>query len=349
MIARALNPAIDTFLAANGWAGAHVTLLAADSSFRRYFRVSHHGNTAVLMDAPPDKENCKPFLAVDHHLAGLGLRVPKVYAADLDLGLALLEDFGDNCLNPYLVREPSQEYKLYTHAVHILAALQSHVPPVDMVYRAAGGSGTVLLPHYDSEILLREVRVFIEWFLPATDIRLSGSQTLAFETAWAESLAPVLAETKTMPVMILRDYHADNLMVLDEPSSRLGLIDFQDALCGHPAYDVASLLLDIRRTVSPELEAAMLDLFVAIAPERLAIQSAQGFLQSYHILAAQRNTKIIGIFTRLCKRDGKPRYLGYLPRLWLMLERSLGHPALAPVAAWFDQHIPQTYRKNLSL
>ncbi|MFM2371594.1 MAG: hypothetical protein RIS85_1316, partial [Pseudomonadota bacterium] len=136
---------------------------------------------------------------------------------------------------------------------------------------------------------------------------------------------------------VLRDYHAENIMLLGG-LDRQGLLDFQDALVGHPAYDLVSLLQDARREVSPELEARMLDYYISKSSD------GEEFLADYARLGAQRNAKIVGIFVRLWKRDGKPRYLDYIPRVWALLERDLAHPALAPVAAWFDANIPAELR-----
>ena len=148
------------------------------------------------------------------------------------------------------------------------------------------------------------------------------------------------------PVLVLRDYHADNLMIIDRPGLRgLGLLDYQDALAGHPAYDLASLLQDIRRTVSPELEAAMIDRYLAARP---GVDGA-GFRTAYAILAAQRNIKILGVFTRLYVRDGKASYPGFHPRLWEMVTRNLADPALAPVADWFAAHVPPAARTGVKV
>ena len=142
-----------------------------------------------------------------------------------------------------------------------------------------------------------------------------------------------------IPVAVLRDYHAENLMLVG-PERRMGLLDFQDALAGHPAYDLVSLLQDARRDVDPALEDRML------ARYRAATGEGDSFMDAYHVLGAQRNAKIIGIFTRLWKRDGKPRYLEMIPRVWEALERDLVHPALAPVAGWFDANIPPELRQK---
>jgi aminoglycoside/choline kinase family phosphotransferase len=174
----------------------------------------------------------------------------------------------------------------------------------------------------------REAGLFTEWYAPAlgVDVDVEG-----YRTAWADALAPIAGH---QAVTVLRDYHAENIMLLDD-GKRLGLLDFQDALAGHPAYDLVSLLQDARRDVPPALEQAMIARYAAAAPFDDA---------AYALLGAQRNAKILGIFTRLWKRDGKPRYLGYQPRVWGYLERDLMHPALAPVTAWFDRNVPVTQR-----
>lgn len=174
----------------------------------------------------------------------------------------------------------------------------------------------------------REAELFSEWYAPALSLNVDVA---GYRAAWAEALAPVSGHHT---VTVLRDYHAENIMLLDG-GKRLGLLDFQDALAGHPAYDLVSLLQDARRDVSLAIEAAMIARYAASAP----FDSA-----AYAILGAQRNAKILGIFTRLWKRDGKARYLGYQPRVWAYLERDLMHPALAPVAAWFDQNVPTDKR-----
>jgi len=157
----------------------------------------------------------------------------------------------------------------------------------------------------------------------------------SFAALWSELLAPVLA-AQSNPVTVLRDYHTENIMLIEgrEGRDRLGLLDFQDALAGHPAYDLVSMLQDARRTVSPEIEAEMFAHYVALA------RPADGFEAAYHLLGVQRNLKILGIFTRLWKRDGKPRYRAFQPRVWAYVERGLAHPALAPARAWMDAHVP---------
>lgn len=310
------------FLARNGWAGAEIRPLAGDASFRRYFRVHDGARTAVLMDAPPEHEDSRPFLAIGDHLLRLGFAAPAPLAVDLDQGLILLEDFGDDRVTPVLEREPAREAEVYAQAIDLLADLHRHPAPV--------------VRPYDEAELLREVRLFPEWYLRAAGC----DEPPGYDAAWA-SIWPLV--TTAAPVLTLRDYHADNLMLLDRPGrQRLGLLDFQDALAGHPAYDLVSLLQDARRDVPPDLEAAMLDRYMAAA----GIDDRDGFRAAYEALGAQRNTKILGIFTRLRDRDGKAGYVERHPRLWRHLERNFAHPALGPVRDWFEEHVPAALRGN---
>jgi hypothetical protein len=303
------------FLAAHGWEGAEILPLAGDASFRRYFRVVRGSDTAVLMDAPPEHEDVGPFLSVAGHLLDRGFSPPRPLAIDRDKGLLLLEDFGDDRVGPLLQREPERERAIYEAAVDILARLAAQPAPAD-------------LPPYDEAAMEREVLLFTEWYAPALALDVDEQSFLmAWRAAWREALQ--VAERS--PVLVLRDYHADNLMVLHGRSG-LGLLDFQDALAGHPAYDLVSLLQDARRTVAPQLEEAMIARYV----EAANVVDAALFRAHYEVLGAQRNTKILGIFTRLWRRDGKPNYLPLQPRVWTYLERNLAHPALAPVRAWFD-------------
>ncbi len=314
------------FLARHGWGGARVRPLAADASFRRYFRVEDAGRTAVLMDSPPALEDPRPFVRIAAHLCAQGFSAPRLLAAEEDKGLLLLEDFGDALLGPLLLCRPSLEAELYAAAIDLLAELQARPVP-------AG------LAPYDRTELAREVLVFAEWYAPAAGIAVDEE---AFLAAWDSSWGRVLAETAAQPVLTLRDFHADNLMLIEgrQGRARLGLLDFQDALAGHPAYDLVSLLQDARRDVAPALEEAMLVRFCAAT----AVRDRAGFRASYEILGAQRNVKILGVFVRLRDRDGRNGYVERLPRVWRHLERNLAHPALAPVAAWFEAHVPQHLR-----
>lgn len=320
MIPPAAAPA---FLAAHGWEGAEILPLAGDASFRRYFRVVRGGATAVLMDAPPAHEDVGPFLQVAQCLLDRGFAPPRPLAIDRAQGLLLLEDFGDDRVGPLLAREPRHEHSIYEMAVDILADLARDPAPAE-------------IPPYDDAAMAREVALFTEWYAPALGLEVEEE---AFLAAWREVWGEVEKIVAERPVLVLRDYHADNLMVLPGRDT-LGLLDFQDALAGHPAYDLVSLLQDARRDVAPALEEAMLARYYAAA----GVADRDSFRAHYEILGAQRNTKILGIFTRLWKRDGKPHYLPLQPRVWGYLERNLAHPALAPVRAWFDTHVPASKR-----
>ena len=320
-------PSAPAFLAAHGWAGARIEPLAGDASFRRYFRVIDGDRRAVLMDAPPEHEDVRPFLAIARHLCAHGFSAPRDLAVDLEQGLLLLEDFGDDRVGPVLARDASPEDAIYRDAIDILAAL-----------------GRKALPEvapYDAAVLEREVLLLPEWYGPAAGLSLDEASWLA---AWRRVWGDMLAESRVDPVLVLRDYHADNLMLLPERDGlkRLGLLDFQDALAGHRAYDLVSLLQDARRDVSPALEAAMLDRYADAA----GITDRVGFRAAYEVLGAQRNSKILGIFTRLWRRDGKGHYRAFQPRVWGYLERNLAHPALAPVRQWFDAHVPVEARAD---
>ena len=320
MIPPAAAPA---FLAAHGWAGAAILPLAGDASFRRYFRVVDGARTAVLMDAPPAHEDSGPFLSVGKHLTELGFSAPRPLGADLEQGLILLDDFGDARVTPVLEAEPERERAIYEAAIDVLAALHAHPAPA-------------LAPYAESE-LRREVRVFTEWYLPAVGL----SEAPGYDAAWDAVWPGVLMATAASPVLTLRDYHADNLMLLDRPGlAGLGLLDFQDALVGHPAYDLVSLLQDARRDVPMALEAAMLDRYLCAR----GITDRRGFRVIYDILGAQRNVKILGVFTRLRDRDGKAGYVERHPRLWGYIDRNFEAAALAPVRAWFNANVPLSAR-----
>lgn len=314
-----LPAGIDAFLARAGWAGALIEPLPGDASFRRYFRVRWGEDKAMLMHAPPPQEDPQPFLRAARWLDANGLRAPQILAEEADEGWVLLEDFGDTRMREYVDAWPQDEDAVYRAAIDTL---------VQLAQLPAGPFTGYGMAEY-----LREVRLFIEWFCPARALYVDVA---GFQAAWEQVLAPLLPAQRP-GVTVLRDYHAENIMLLGGLDAQ-GLLDFQDALAGHPAYDLVSLLQDARREVSPELEARMFDYYVQKA-------RPQGdFLADYARLGAQRNTKIVGIFVRLWKRDGKARYLDYIPRVWAMLERDLAHPALAPVAAWFDAHIPADLR-----
>jgi aminoglycoside/choline kinase family phosphotransferase len=313
------------FLASCGWGGAHILPLAGDASFRRYFRVVDGDRTAVLMDAPPPHEDPRPFIAVAEWLLSRGLSAPEILARDLDRGLLLLGDFGNVRLRETLDADARRERELYELATDVLIQLHGH-PPMEG-----------LRPH-GLEQWLDELMLFTQWYCPAVGATVDEA---AYRTAWTEVLTPVAGDGLG-PVTVLRDYHAENIMLVEarEGIGHFGLLDFQDAVSGHPAYDLASVLEDARRDVPPSIEQAMIERYLG------ATGQSEAFRRAYWALAAQRNTRILGVFTRLWKRDDKPHYRRFQPRMWGLLERDLDQPDLAPVRAWFDAYIAPEHRRE---
>jgi aminoglycoside/choline kinase family phosphotransferase len=313
------------FLAASGWEGAEILPLAGDASFRRYFRVVRGDRSAVLMDAPPPHEDPRPFVAIAEWLVGRGLTAPEILARDLDKGLLLLSDFGSDRLRETLDTDPGRERELYELATDVLVHLHGH-PPMEG------------LPVHGLVQWVEELKLFTEWYCPAVGAEVDVE---GYQAAWREVLQPV-ANDGLGPVTVLRDYHAENIMLVEgrEGVAHFGLLDFQDALAGHPAYDLASVLEDARRDVPTTIERAMIDRYLG------ASGTGEGFERAYWALAAQRNTRILGVFTRLWKRDDKPHYRQFQPRMWGLLERDLAQPHLAPVRAWFDSNIAPEHRRE---
>lgn len=309
---------IRAFADAAGWGEANIAPIPGDASFRRYFRLVDAGRRAILMDAPPPHEDPQPFLDVARYLTAQGLRAPEILAAEADAGLVLLEDFGDVRMRETVdAADADSERAIYRRAIETLARL--HQRPAANV------------PQYDRAVYQREAGLLTEWYCAAQglDVDVPG-----YVRAWDRVLDALDASAPR--VTVLRDYHAENIMLLEDGEQ--GLLDFQDALVGDPAYDLVSLLQDARRDVAPALEAEMIEAYRDLA------SPAYDFDTAYRVLGAQRNAKIVGIFVRLWKRDGKPRYPLMIPRVWAALERDLAHAALAPVAAWFDANIPAALR-----
>lgn len=316
------GPQMDAFLARTGRASATRRMLAGDASFRRYERVDHDNTIMVLMDAPPPWEDVGPFMAVTQLLEKAGVSVPAILDADEAEGFLLLEDLGDAILTRVLQNEPQREGKLYAGACAALRALQQ--------------SPREHLPPYDAAVYLREVALFAEWFLPQiVGIERAG----ALRAEWLEIWQRVLrAAPLQQSVLVHRDYHADNLLWLRDRAGHraIGMLDYQDALWGDAAYDLVSLLEDARRDVQPATARACYDAFAADQGDDFAVR--------YAVLGAQRNAKIIGIFVRLCVRDGKAHYLDYLPRVWVHFLHDLKHPALAEVSDFVEAHVPTQWR-----
>lgn len=320
---------LSDFVASSPAKGAEIHMLAGDASFRKYWRVLQNEKSWVVMDAPPDHEDIRPFIAITNLLTQAGLCVPKIYAQDASQGFLLLEDLGDNLFSRHLEFHTSQEKLLYQHACESLVSMHSFSVNATQIAES--------LPLYDNQVYLREVALFSDWFLVQV---LGRQQAFMLRDSWQHAWQKVLSEASLKNNCIVhRDYHADNLLWLPERDEKVGMLDYQDALRGDALYDVISLLEDARRDVTLETVDAC----------KRFIQDAHGinnddFLRRYHVLAAQRNAKIIGIFTRLCVRDGKMRYLDYLPRVWQHFLRDLQHPILSPVADFVNQHVPPHYQ-----
>lgn len=327
------------FIAASGWGDAQEALLAGDASFRTYYRLTRGKDNVVVMDAPPPQEDVRPFVRLARHLRALGLSAPEILAVDETQGFLLEEDLGDSTYARWLNgprwgdrRDEHEEREMYALATDVL------------VHLAAQGSTAVLpgLASYSGEALIEAAMLLPEWYLPQVAGRPASAEELdAYRAAWRECLRALPSSPTTL---VLRDYHQDNLLWLrDRPGVRAcGLLDFQDATTGHPAYDLMSLLEDARRDIADELRAAMIGHYLDRTGTGVA--DRQGFMTAFAILGAQRHARVVGLFIRLLRRDGKPTYLPHLPRVWRLLERSLQHESLAPLRRWVDAHIPREQR-----
>lgn len=351
------------FLARSGWGGATVTPLPGDASTRRYARLAMDGRKAMLMDQPQAAEgatapagaseetrralgynavarlageDCARFAAAASWLRAHGLAAPDVYAADHGQGFVILEDLGD-ALFAEVLADGGDEKTLYEAAVEVLARIHAKDAPASL-------SSDKPLFTYDQTALLAETDLMTEWFLPLALGRAATQEEIAeHRRLWREVLAGTAGGRQ---VFVHRDYHAENLLWLPERNglARVGMIDFQDAVAGSAAYDLISLTEDARRTVSPELaETATRHYLAAMKQQGSPVDEAQ-FRHEMAVMAAQRNAKIVGVFARLHTRDGKARYLAFLPRVWGYLARDLSHPALAGLQAWYDRVIPRDKR-----
>lgn len=318
---------IDAFLATAGWPGAAHDILADDASFRRYERVRLSDRQAVLMDAPPDKEDTRPFVTVAQILRNLGLSAPEILAQDADQGFLLLEDLGDDTYTRVLARG-GDEAALYALALETLIHLHQTFPVRDQV------------PPYTIDKMMSEATLLIDYFWPAIKGQpCPEAERVLFQGLWRNALDHAFAVPSSL---VLRDYHVDNLIHLPDRDgvAACGLLDFQDAVIGPISYDLVSLFEDARRDVPLDMAKALMrryfQAFPALPPDALAL--------SYAVMGAQRATKIIGIFTRLDRRDSKPGYLRHIPRTWRWLDGGLSHPMLRDLKSWYDLHFPPDLR-----
>ncbi|MBB4657567.1 aminoglycoside phosphotransferase family protein [Parvularcula dongshanensis] len=343
----------NAFLEETDWAGCERTALPADASTRSYARLRGGPSPALLMNAPPAEESaaCPPdatpeeraalgynaearlagpslsaFMDVARWLRERGVHAPEVFAADREHGFAVIEDMGDRLL-AVEAADPAAERAHYARSIKVLHALRD-------TGAEPGPIGAWTLQTYDETALLAEARLLPEWYVPyATGEALLDGADEAYENAWRE----VLSQLGPCDTLVLRDFHAENILVLGEG---VGVIDFQDALVGSAAYDLASLIEDARRDLAPGHAQALYQGYV----ERLSKGDRERFETDYAILAAQRNAKILGIFARLQVRDGKPRYGAFVPRVRAHFQTDLARAPLAPVRAWAERYLPEVVR-----
>ncbi len=313
------------FIARAGWDAAHSAQVAGDASNRRYDRLRlPDARTAILMDAPPDKgEDIRPFVFIASYLSDIGLSAPKILAEDAKQGFLLLEDLGDDLFARIIPQNPSIEPHLYAAAVDVLAHLHAHPPPK--------------LATYDAALMTDMALLAFDWYqaaAAATHGRAEAKQALA------ALLEPIKAS-----VLIQRDYHAENLIWLPARAgvARVGLLDFQDAMLGHPAYDLASILLDARRDVPKDLRETMLTRYITEAK----IPDPAAFTHAFWALALQRNLRIIGVFARLCMRDGKAQYVDLIPRVWNHILTALEHISDGALAGLLRTALPEPTPETL--
>lgn len=343
------------FLDMTPYAEAPTRYLQGDASTRSYARLVLPDRTAILMNSPPQPdgppirdgkpysalvhlaENMTSFVAVAHALTDCGLSAPIIYASDLDQGFLVLEDLGDLGFGAEVAKgRPLAE--LYGPAMDVLLVLAENPPPENLPVE---GREPYRLLRYDTEAMLTEASLLIDWFWPAVHGQeLPAKKREEFNALWR----PLLEQsTVSDNGWVLRDYHSPNLLWLPQREGvrRVGLLDFQDALLGPLAYDLVSLLQDARLEVPEALEAELLARYCAGRSAQSQHFSSDQFVSLYATLGAQRNSKILGIFARLAKRDGKRGYLAHIPRVARYLERDLSHPALAKLKAWYAHELPE--------
>lgn len=326
--------------------------MPGDASTRSYARLIREEAAVILMNFPrrPDgaaiyngrsysaavhlAEDVKPFVAIDQGLRAQGFSAPAIHHSDLDDGFLITEDFGSEGVvegDP-----PHPMPRRYEVAVDMLALLHGKPLPETLPLT---GDASYTIPVFDTEALLTEIGLMVEWYLPDRGVALEDDTRAQFTAMWSELLAKPAAAPRTW---VLRDFHSPNLIWLGdrEGIARLGLIDFQDAVLGPTSYDVVSLLQDARIDVPEALELTLLSRYIKMRRESDSNFDAAAFAELYAIMSAQRNTRLLGTFARLNRRDGKPQYLRHQPRIWTYLSRSLAHPVLAKLRSWYLANVP---------
>lgn len=349
---------IKNFLATKGWGAARRDKVPGDASTRRYERVTMGLEKAVLMDAPPSAEGpaCPmgadeeqrrelgynamarlagpdpaAFVCIARELTRRGFSAPRILGADLEKGLILLEDLGDNLFASVLQKHPEKEKELYRQAVSCLAAIYRSSFDPEMVHQSARWT----VQNYDQMALQAEADLFLDWYVPEFDNGINNVVKAEWTALWAKAYTHLNGHA---PGLALRDFHAENIFTLPERigPTNIGLIDFQDALFAHPSYDLVSLIEDARRDVDPAIVSGLISQFC----EEAGIVEDDTFHAAYAAQAAQRNAKILGIFVRLAKRDGKEKYLDLIPRVAAHFLNDISHPALVGINRWIGKHTP---------
>ncbi len=314
------------FLKQHGWDTAKRELLASDASFRWYERLTKGNETLVLMNAPVPPENPAQFAFVDEILKSKGIKVPHIFARDTENGFLLLEDFGDDTFTR-LIAAGADEESLYYRAMDSLIQIQKQ-------FTQNPG-----LKEYNFDLMYTEVSLLPLWYVKYVLKKELDEKAMAeYKSVWEELYQKISAVPNTL---VLLDYHVDNLMITKD--KKCGLLDFQDARFGPVTYDLASLLEDARRVVRPDLQDKMKACFFQAFPA----YRTHEFEDAYSLMAVQRHTKVIGIFVRLFIRDGKNRYLKFIPFVWTLLEKHLEQPLLKRYKAWLDTYIPNDIRKKV--
>ena len=340
------------FLDGAGYVEARRKRMAGDASIRSYARLMRGDGAVILMNMPrrPDgpaiydgkaysaavhlAEDVKPFVALANGLRSRGLSVPQIHHADLDHGFLITEDFGNAA---FIEGDPPQPIgERYEAATDLLAELHREKLPETLPLVP---NTDYPIPIFDTNALLVEIGLMLEWYLPDRGVQPTNNLRAEFVMIWRKLLEKPASAEKTW---VLRDFHSPNLIWLAKRSGieRVGIIDFQDAVLGPAAYDLVSLLQDARIDVPEALELALLTRYIKARREADANFDAADFAALYALMSAQRNTRLLGTFARLNRRDGKPQYLRHQPRIWTYLNRSLAHPALASARAWYAANVP---------
>ncbi len=314
------------FLQKNDIANGNISKVAGDASFRSYYRIFAEDKKWILMFAPPSKEDILPFIKIDKLLLEHGFSAPEIFDIDEENGFILLEDFGDDTYSKVLaISTQSQnnlELELYKKACDCLVEIHKIGIPKN-------------IPLYDDDLLMREVLLFVDWYLPFKKITITAPEREMFQSLWLDLFKKINKENQ---VLVLRDYHADNLMILPQRKNhqQVALLDFQDAVIGSKAYDLVSLLEDARRDLNEENRQKLFDYYL----EKSGCDKLS-FIKDYEILSLQRNIKIVGIFSRLSIRDGKDYYLTLLPRVLNFIEMrvSSNNPIFLQIANLLEKFI----------